>query len=128
MDTLKKLFYFTYALVALVIIGILFFNVSLSEMLGAEGTTTFWMTVALLLLGMLTVGVVGDYLETRSLAKKVGKLNKENTDLKAQLFEHMNRSSINGNPTSSSASGSSWLNRIGLGGKSDLPNQPNTDH
>src|SRR4051812_24732968 len=90
MNTLKKLFYFTYAVAALVITGILFFEVSLTEMLGEEGKSVFWMTIALLLLTLLTIGVIGDYAETRSLGKKLTRLEKENIDLKAQLFEKMN--------------------------------------
>jgi hypothetical protein len=127
MDTLKKLFYFTYVLVAVVILGILFFKVSLSDMLGVEGMSVFWMTVALLLLGLLTVGVIGDYVETRSLARKVGKLNKENSDLKARIFDFEHRQSGEAGPHVPSPSGSSWLNRIGLGSKSNLSNPPNTD-
>ena len=127
MDTLKKLFYFTYVLVAVVILGILFFKVSLADMLGVEGMSVFWMTVALLLLGLLTIGVIGDYVETRSLARKVGKLNKENSDLKARIFDLQHRHLGEAGPNVPSPSGSSWLNRIGLGSKANLSNPPNTD-
>lgn len=123
MDTLKKLFYFTYVIVAGVILGILFFSVRLSDMLGEEGVSVFWMTVALLLLGMLTIGVIGDYAETRSLARKVGKLNQENSELKAKIFD-LER----GQSGEAGADGSSWLNRIGLGSKNHLSNPPKTDN
>lgn len=125
MDTLKKLFYFTYFIVAGVILGILFFKVRLAEVLGEEGLSVFWMTVALLLLGMLTVGVIGDYAETRSLARKVGKLNQENRELKARIFDLERAQS---GEAGADPSASSWLNRIGLGSKNHLPNPPKTDN
>jgi hypothetical protein len=81
------------------------------------------MTVALLLLGMLTIGVIGDYAETRSLARKVGKLNQENSELKARIFDLERAQSGEGG-----AEASSWLNRIGLGSKNHLSNPPKTDN
>ena len=128
MNTLKKLYYFTYAVVAIVITCILFFNVSLEEMLGLEGTVTFWMIVALLLLTMLTIGVVGDYIETRSLGKKVAQMTKENTQLKARLYEKMHSSAGEASTDVSPPSRPSWLSRMGLSGKSDLPNPSETNN
>jgi type VI protein secretion system component VasK len=127
MNTLKKLFYFTYAVAALVIIGILFFKVSLTEMFGEEGTSVFWMTIALLLLSLLTVGVIGDYAETRSLSKKLTRLEKENTDLKARLYEKLNPLAGEAFQEGSPPNKPSWLNRLGLG-KGDLANRPKTDN
>lgn len=125
MNTLKKLFYVTYAVVALVIIGILFFNVSLAEMLGPEGVPVFWRTVALILLSMLTVGVIGDYAETRSLDRRVVRLTKENTDLKAKMYDKLHA------PTTESASTIakplSFWKRFGWSGEEDLANRPETD-
>src|SRR3954447_2487075 len=109
MNTLKKLYYFTYAVVAIVIVCILFFNVSLEEMLGLEGTITFWMIVALLVLAMLTIGVIGDYLETRSLGKKVAQMTKENTQLKARLYEKMHPPAGEASTEVSPPSRPSWL-------------------
>ncbi|MBC7919648.1 MAG: hypothetical protein H7Z75_01005 [Ferruginibacter sp.] len=124
MNTLKKLFYATYAVVALVIIGILFFNVSLAEMFGAEGVPAFWQAVALILLSLLTIGVIGDYAETRSLDRKVVRLTKENTDLKAKMYDKLNA------PTTESGLTSKPLpfwKRFGWSEKEDLANRPETD-
>ena len=126
MNTLKKLFYFTYAVVALVILGILFFNLSLSELFGVEGTAVFWLTVSLLLLSLLTVGVFGDYFETRALTRKIERLTLENRDLKIQLFEKMRPAG--GEAQNSTPKGVSWLQKLGLKGKPDLANRPKTDN
>ncbi len=130
MNTLKKLYYFTYAVVAIVITCILFFNVSLVEMLGQEGTVSFWMIVTLLLLTMLTIGVIGDYLETRSLGKKVAQMTKENTQLKASLYEKMRTPTGEASTEVAPPSRPSWLSRMGLSGKSegDLPNPSETNN
>jgi hypothetical protein len=129
MNTLKKFFYFTYAVVAIAVVCILFFNVSLEEMLGQEGTISFWMITALLLLALLTIGVVGDYLETRSLSKKVAKMTKENTQLKASLYEKMHSPAGEASTDTAPPSRPSWLSRLGLSAKSDdLTNRPESDN
>lgn len=87
MNSLKQFFYLTYAVVAIVVVAIIFLNINLSATFGVEGTAVFWMGVALLVLGLLTVGVIGDYIETKSLSKKINALNKENTELKARLYD-----------------------------------------
>ena len=127
MNTLKKLYYFTYVIVAIVVVGILFFNVNLEEMLGVDGMVSFWIVVSLLLLAMLTVGVIGDYVETRSLSKRVDKMTKENVALKAQLYEKMHPAGeASSDPTTTAQS--SWLSKLGFSGKSDLSNRRETDN